>query len=255
MANYAGHIPDDSEFRNMRENWINRMGESNALREQAIALSIASSKFNYGYQWEWCGVPIIRHPDDIVLQQEIMWSLKPSRVIETGVARGGSLVLSSSLMKILGKESKVLGIDIEIHQHALDSLKSWTENGDISLFEADSTSKHAQESVSAFVNGETDPALLILDSNHTHSHVLDELLTYSDLLPINSIIMVADTIVEEMPEDFYPNRPWGRGNNPMTAVREFLLTSSDWSLDSKWSRRSLLGECRDGIIVKNSAVS
>ncbi len=255
MANYAGRIPDDSEFRNMRENWIYRMGESNALREQAIALSIASSEFSYGYQWEWCGVPIIRHPDDIVLQQEIMWSLKPSRVIETGVARGGSLVLSSSLMKILGKESKVLGIDIEIHQHALDSLKSWTENGDISLFEADSTSKHAQDSVSAFVGGVTDPVLLILDSNHTHSHVLDELLTYSDLLPIDSIIMIADTIVEEMPEDFYPNRPWGRGNNPMTAVREFLSTNSDWSLDSKWSRRSLLGECRDGVIVKNSGVS
>jgi cephalosporin hydroxylase len=158
-------------------------------------------------------------------------------------------------MKILGKESKVLGIDIEIHQHALDSLKSWTENGDISLFEADSTSKYAQESVRAFVSGVTDPVLLILDSNHTHSHVLDELLAFSDLLPIDSIIMIADTIVEEMPEDFYPNRPWGRGNNPMTAVREFLSTNSDWSLDSKWSRRSLLGECRDGIIIKNGVAS
>jgi cephalosporin hydroxylase len=255
MTNYAGRIPNDSEFRNMREKWINQMSKSNALREQAIELSIASSKFSYGYQWEWCGVPIIRHPDDIVLQQEIMWCLKPSRVIETGVARGGSLVLSSSLMKILGKESKVLGIDIEIHTHALDSLMPWTENGDISLIEADSTSKYAQESVHDFVSGVTDPVLLILDSNHTHSHVLDELMTYSDSLPINSIIMVADTIVEEMPEDFYPDRPWGRGNNPMTAVREFLSTNSDWSLDLNWSRRSLLGECRDGIIVKNGLAS
>ncbi len=255
MTNYAGRIPDDSEFRNMRGKWIDQMSRSNALREQAIELSIASSKFSYGYQWEWCGVPIIRHPDDIVLQQEIMWSLKPSRVIETGVARGGSLVLSSSLMKILGKESKVLGIDIEIHTHALDSLMPWTENGDISLIEADSTSKYAQESVRDFVSGVTDPVLLILDSNHTHSHVLDELMTYSDSLPINSIVMVADTIVEEMPEDFYPDRPWGRGNNPLTAVREFLSTHSDWSLDLRWSRRSLLGECRDGIIVKNGLAS
>lgn len=236
----------------MRENWICQMSQSNSLRKQAIELSIASSKFSYGYQWEWCGVPIIRHPDDIVLQQEIMWKLKPSRVIETGVARGGSLVLSSTLMKMFSKESKVLGIDIKIYPHALDSLKSWTQNGDIALIEADSTSKYARESVLAFVNGVANPVLLILDSNHSHSHVLGELVAYSDLLPIGSIIIVADTIVEEMPEDFYPDRPWGRGNNPMTAVREFLSTNSDWTLDSRWSRRSLLGECRDGVIIKNS---
>ena len=251
MKKYAGHIPDDSEFRTMRDNWIHNMSQSDSLRKQAIELSVASSKFNYGYQWEWCGVPIIRHPDDIVLQQEIMWSLKPSRVIETGIARGGSLVLSSSLMKILGKESKVLGIDIDIHQHALNSLRTWTQNGDILLIEADSTSRYAREKVSTFVSGVSDPILLILDSNHTHSHVLRELTAFSGLLPVGSVIMVADTIVEEMPRDFYPNRPWSRGNNPMTAVREFLSSNKEWSLDTKWTRRSLLGECRDGILFKS----
>ena len=252
MSDYAGLIPDDSGFRKSRDSLKFQMGNSDSLRQQAVELSIAGNKFGYGYQWEWCGVPIIRHPDDIVLQQEIMWDLKPSRVIETGVARGGSLVLSSSLMKILGLESKVLGIDIEIFPHAFDSLAAWTASGNISLLEADSISEYAKEEVESFLSGTTSPVLLILDSNHTHSHVLNELNTYSELLPVNSIIIVADTIVEEMPHDFYSDRPWGRGNNPMTAVREFLAENRDYSLDTRWSRRSLLGECRDGILIKGN---
>lgn len=255
MTDYAGRIPDDSEFRKNRDSLKSQMSQSDSLRAQAIELSIASNEFGYGYQWEWCGVPIIRHPDDIVLQQEIMWDLKPSRVIETGVARGGSLVLSSSLMKMSGNQSKVLGIDIEIFPHALDSLAFWTETGDISLLEADSTSQNAQDAVKSFLSSTTDPVLLILDSNHTHSHVLGELIVYSKLLPLHSIIIVADTIVEEMPPDFYPNRPWGRGNNPLTAIREFLLTNGEWSPDPRWSRRSLLGECRDGILRKIAPTS
>jgi len=252
LSDYAGLIPDDSGFRKSRDSLKFQMGNSDSLRQQAVELSIAGNKFGYGYQWEWCGVPIIRHPDDIVLQQEIMWDLKPSRVIETGVARGGSLVLSSSLMKILGLESKVLGIDIEIFPHAFDSLAAWTASGNISLLEADSISEYAKEEVESFLSGTTSPVLLILDSNHTHSHVLNELNTYSELLPVNSIIIVADTIVEEMPHDFYSDRPWGRGNNPMTAVREFLAENRDYSLDTRWSRRSLLGECRDGILIKGN---
>jgi cephalosporin hydroxylase len=155
-------------------------------------------------------------------------------------------------MTILGLESKVLGIDIEIFPHAFDSLAAWTASGNISLLEADSISEYAKEEVESFLSGTTSPVLLILDSNHTHSHVLNELNTYSELLPVNSIIIVADTIVEEMPHDFYSDRPWGRGNNPMTAVREFLAENRDYSLDTRWSRRSLLGECRDGILIKGN---
>lgn len=249
-ASYSHEIPDGSEFTRTRNLWRTDMGNSQELRDRAIELTVTSNKFQYGYQWEWCGVPIIRHPDDIVLQQEIMWSLKPTHVIETGVARGGSLTLSSSLMEIAGYQSKVLGIDIQILPHAIEALKPWTLDGRIELLESDSTSSIAINATKVFLGNIQTPVLLVLDSNHSHEHVLNELQTLAPLLPVGSTVIVADTIVEEMPEDYYPNRPWGRGNNPLTAVKKFLNLNSDFQLDLRWSRRSLMGECRDGILIK-----
>ena len=251
-ASYSHDIPDGSEFSRTRNLWRTAMGNSQELRDKAMELTVTSNEFQYGYQWEWCGVPIIRHPDDIVLQQEIMWSLKPTRVIETGVARGGSLALSSSLMEIAGYPSKVLGIDIQILPHATEALKPWTVGGRIELLESDSTSSIAKKAVKDFLGGNETAALLVLDSNHSHEHVLSELQALAPMLPIGSIVIVADTIVEEMPQDYYPNRPWGRGSNPLTALNEFLSLNPNFQLDKRWSRRSLMGECRDGIIIRTS---
>ena len=231
-SSYSESIPDDSEFRSARNLWRVDMGSSSDLREKAIQLTIAADVFHYGYQWEWCGVPIIRHPDDIVLQQEIMWELKPTHVIETGVARGGSLTLSSSLLELNGLQSRVLGIDVQILPHTVHALEPWTIDERIKLLECDSA--------------------LVLDSNHSHDHVLRELNALAVLLPVGSVIVVADTLVEELPHDYCSNRPWGRGNNPLTAVNEFLRNNLDFELDQRWCRRSLMGECRDGILIRVS---
>jgi cephalosporin hydroxylase len=251
-SSYSENIPDDSEFRSTRNLWRKDMAISADLREKAIQLTVAANEFFYGYQWEWCGVPIIRHPDDIVLQQEIMWALKPSHVIETGVARGGSLTLSSSLLELNGLQSRVLGIDIQILPHTIEALKPWTNNERIKLVECDSASSNAISAVQGFLSDGCDRALLVLDSNHSHDHVLGELMALAVLLPVGSIIIVADTLIEELPEDYCANRPWGRGNNPLTAVNEFLEKNSDFKLDPRWCRRSLMGECRDGIIIRVS---
>jgi cephalosporin hydroxylase len=248
---YANDIPDSGSFSLEREGWRKNLGQSEKLRSQAIALTIASDDFKYGYQWEWCGVPIIRHPDDMVLQQEIMWELKPSKVIETGIARGGSIALSSSLQEIMGMESSVLGLDIQILPHTLDSLHEWLSSQKIILSECDTATEIAAKIVRDFIGDDSSPMLLILDSNHTHDHVLSELLILSPLLPSGSVIMVADTIIEEMPEGFYPDRPWGKGNNPLSAVNVFLELNHEYSRAEKWSRRSLMGEFRDGILLKN----
>lgn len=151
------------------------MASDSALRQKAIDLTIASNIHNYGYQWEWCGVPIIRHPDDIVLQQEIMWHLRPSYVVETGVARGGSLVLSSTLMAMTGTLGKVFGLDLQILPHAIDSPQQWILSQQIELFECDSASNKAIERTKIFLSGVNSPCLLALDSNHSHEHVLREL--------------------------------------------------------------------------------
>ena len=247
---YDQSVPDANEFLNTREKGRAELGADEVLRSHAIELVAESYNHNYGYQWEWCGVPIIRHPDDIVLQQEIMWNLKPTRVIETGVARGGSMVLSASLMSMIGTVPRVLGLDIQILPHAHGSLKRWTDEGDIELFEGDSTSDAAISRVKTFVNNVSEPCLLILDSNHSHEHVFSELNSLAPLLPIGSIVIVADTIIEEMPENYYPNRPWGRGNNPYTAAQQFLKMNGNFEMSPQWSRRSLLGECRNGILQR-----
>jgi len=247
---YDQNVPDGNEFQDFRKQWRTALGADEVLRGQAIELIVESNKHNYGYQWEWCGVPIIRHPDDIVLQQEIMWNLKPARVIETGVARGGSLALSASLMSMVGNKPRVLGLDIQILQHAHSSLKDWVEQGSIELFEDDSTSTAAIKRVENFLYQVTEPCLLILDSNHSYEHVLRELNSLAPLLPIGSNVIVADTIVEEMPENYYPNRPWGKGDNPYTSVQRFLELNNNFQMDLRWCRRSLMGECRDGVLFR-----
>ena len=249
---YSNEIPGSDDFLKQRLKWRKDLAQSDSLRKQAVELTITSDEFKYGYQWEWCGVPIIRHPDDIVLQQEIMWATKPAKVIEAGVARGGSVVLSSSLLDLVSKEGVVLGLDIQILPHTFEALDLWTSSGKIILQECDTSTETAAKIVEEFIGNESSPVLLILDSNHTHDHVLAELLTLTPFLPHGSVVMVADTIIEEMPSGHYPDRPWGKGDNPLTAVNEFLMLNPNFARDESWSRRSLMGEFRDGILLKHS---
>jgi cephalosporin hydroxylase len=155
------------------------------------------------------------------------------------------------LLDLASKGGEVLGLDIQILEHTFEALEPWTSSGKIILEQCDTSTNNASEIVRKFIGNEISPVLLILDSNHTHDHVLAELLTLTPLLPSSSVVMVADTIIEEMPSDHYPDRPWGKGDNPLTAVNEFLKSNSNFSRDENWSRRSLMGEFRDGILLKH----
>lgn len=252
IPKYIQDVPSNESFLFQRNNWRSNLGLDLNIRSKAITLIVDANKYKYGYQWEWCGVPIIRHPDDIVLQQEIVWNLKPSHIIETGIARGGSLVLSASLMEVSGMKANVLGLDVQIFPHTHEALQNWVESKKIQIHEVSSTSSQAGEIVKEFIKNCSGPALLILDSDHSHSHVLNELNTLGKLLPKGSIVMVADTIISEMPNDTYPDRPWTKDRNPLSAIMEFLDNNPNFKLDKEWSRRSLMGECRDGILRKIS---
>lgn len=150
-----------------------------------------------------------------------------------------------------GIEPRVLGIDIQILPHAQTAVVSSPFAGGISLWEGDSASVEARHIVQEFLALAPDaPGLLILDSNHTHAHVLAELVSLSSLLPVGSFILVADTLIAEFPDDHYPDRPWGEGNNPLTAVRAFLEQNSNFQLSPEWARRALVTEFRDGILEK-----
>jgi cephalosporin hydroxylase len=228
------------------------MADDDSLREQALALQVSANMYGYGYQQLWCGVPIIRLPDDILLLQEIIHERKPSCVVETGIARAGSLLLNASLMEIAGLQPAVLGIDIQVFPHARKAIEDSRYAMGINLLESDSTSKESIQAVGQFIGAHKSrgPVLLVLDSNHVHSHVLKELSCLTPLLPSGSITIVADTIVESMPSHIYENRPWGRGNNPLTALHEFLENNQEWEMAVKWHRRGLLSEFHDGVIQR-----
>ena len=236
----------------MRAAWIAALGQDDELRDQALALQGAAERHRYGYHAHWCGVPIIRLPDDILVFQEIVWTLRPAFIVETGVARGGSLALSASLMSMCGLPSRVLGLDIQILDHARRAVQSLPWSDGITLWEGDSSGQDAAEAVRSFVASSPQgrPGILVLDSDHSQEHVLRELMTLAPEMPVGSIVQVADTIIEEFDPGHYPDRPWGKGNSPLTAVNEFLSIDPRFERSQMWSRRALVTEFRDGTLQR-----
>lgn len=246
-------VPDDADFRDLREVKRAALASAHSLRKQALDLQLAAEEYGYTYSFEWCGVPVVRLPDDIMIFQEIVWSVRPSFIIESGIARGGGLLLSASLMEMAGLHPRVLGIDIQILPHSYEAVRDSRYSAMIEMLEADSIGAVSVHEVRTFVErSPAGPGVLVLDSNHTHQHVLEELRRLAGQMPVGSIVIVADTLVEELPEHSYPDRPWDRGDNPMTAVRDFLTESDDFELATRWARRGLVTENRDGVLVKVS---
>jgi cephalosporin hydroxylase len=253
IPEHQTQIPNDEEFNSSRASWREGSARDEGLRNLAINFQIECAKYNYTYQFEWMGVPIIRLPDDIVILQEVIWNLKPSKIIETGIARGGSLILSASLMKMISGHANVLGLDLQIFPHTKNAIENSQFADSLKMWEGDSSSASAVDVVKEFLKEEDKPCLLILDSDHTHSHVLNELNALAPLLPAQSIVMVADTLIEELPVDFYSDREWAPGNNPLTALNEFLAENGEsFKREFQWGRRAVQSEFRDGIISKIS---
>ncbi len=195
-------------------------------------------------------MPIIRLPEDILLQQEIIWKEKPDLVIEVGVARGGGLVLNASLQAMAGIPPRVLGVDNKIFQHTRDSIESNPYSSAITLLEGDSVSQTIVDQVADFTSG-SKKALLVLDSDHSSDHVYKELSSYAPLLSAGSVVIVCDTLIDELPPGTYQNRTWSNGKGPLDAVQKFLDKNDDFEPFMSDDTRSLiLTEIRDGIIRK-----
>jgi len=182
------------------------------------------------------GRPIIQYPQDMVALQEIIWDMKPDVVLETGIAHGGSLVFSASMLQLLGGEGFVLGVDIDIRAHNRAAIEAHPMAPRIRMIQGSSVDEGTAEQVRQALAGCTNP-LVVLDSNHTHEHVLRELELYSPLVRKGGWLIVFDTVVEVMPGDFYPDRPWGLGDNPMTAVDAFLKANDRFVIDEAMDAR------------------
>jgi cephalosporin hydroxylase len=207
----------------------------------------AISKHKYTYQFSWLGRPIIQLAQDMLAVQELIWETKPDLIVETGIAHGGSLIYYASLLELIGGEGGVLGIDIDIREHNRVEIVKHPMFKRISMLEGSSTDDIIVREVYK-IAGDKQRVMVVLDSNHTHEHVLKELQLYSPLVTKDCYLVVFDTLIEDMPEDSFPDRPWGRGNNPKTAVWEFLKTNDRFKIDKEIEGKLVITTAPDGYL-------
>lgn len=203
--------------------------------------------YKYAYNFTWLGRPIIQLPQDMVAVQEIIWAQQPDLIIETGVAHGGSIIFYASLLKLLGGERKVLGIDIDIRDHNRTAIENHPVYSHVELIEGSSIDENTFAMVKNIAKNYK-KIMVVLDSNHTHSHVLDELNLYSELVSKDNYLIVMDTLVDDMPEVFFEDRPWGRGDNPKTAVNAFLKDNTRFVIDKDIEAKILITVAPSGYL-------
>jgi len=240
-------VSDIEQFQADRRAEVAAMRSDTRLQAQALDLVDASMPHRYTYHFDWLGLPIIQLPTDMVALQEILWNVKPRVVVETGVARGGSLAFSASILQLLGGDGIVVGIDIDIRDHNRKAIEAHPLADRIVLVEGSSVDPGVVEAVHGHA-ADRQPAVVILDSLHTHDHVLAELRAYSNLVHEGSYLIVFDTTIEDLPPDRFPDRPWGVGDNPMTAVAAFLEESDGFVIDEDVDAKLLLTAARRGYL-------
>lgn len=203
------------------------------------------SPHKYAYNFSWMGRPIIQFPQDMMAMQEILWSVKPDLVIEAGVAHGGSILYYASLLELIG-HGEVLGVDIDIRPHNREAIESHPMSRRVRLLQGSSIEAATIDQVRALAHGKR--AVVVLDSNHTHDHVLAELRAYAPLVCQGGYCVVMDTLIEDMPARLVGDRPWGLGNNPKTAVQQFLRESRDFEIDADLESKLLITVAPSGYL-------
>jgi len=221
---------------------------NDSLKDAAAKFNEASNKAQYSYNFSWMGRPIIQYPQDMIAMQELIWQIKPDLIIETGIAHGGSLIYYASLLELIGK-GEVLGIDIDIRKHNREEIEKHPMFKRIRMIQGSSIDRDIAAQVKKETEGKEN-VLVCLDSNHTHEHVLQELEYYAPLVTRGSYIVVFDTIVEDMPDDYLPGRAWSRGDNPKTAVWQFLEKNDQFTIDKDIDDKLLISVAPGGYLKR-----
>jgi len=239
------------QFEMEKKSNIQTQGTNPQILNRSRELFIEMNKTKYSYNFSWMGRPIIAYPQDMIAMQEIIWEVKPDLIIETGVAHGGSIVYYASLLELIGQDGLVIGIDIDIRQHNRSLIESHPMMKRIKLIEGSSIDQNVVDQVN-MIASQKKKIMVCLDSNHTHDHVLNELKLYAPLVTEGSYCIVFDTVVEDLPADYKWDRPWGIGNNPKTAVYEFLNNNSSFEIDKSINDKLLISVAPDGYLKKLS---
>ncbi|MDR7947311.1 cephalosporin hydroxylase family protein [Achromobacter aegrifaciens] len=240
------------------------MGEDSDLGSKTSSWLQTANGQKYSYHFDWLGLPIIQYPQDIVAMQELIWAVKPDLIIETGIARGGSLVFSASMLALLDmadaietgttidprkSKRKVLGVDIDIRDHNRTAIEAHPMATRIQMIQGSSIAPETVAQVLAAAAG-YERILVCLDSNHTHEHVLAELEAYAPLTSPGSYCVVFDTVIEDLPASMFPDRPWGPGNNPKTAVWEYLKSHAEFEIDRTIPDKLQITVAPDGFLKR-----
>lgn len=241
---------------------ISAVSGNRSLINSAKTFILESIEAGYSYNYHWMGRPIIQYPQDMVAMQELVWNVKPDLIIEAGIAHGGSLIMNASFLALLDycdaissgvmldpktPKRKVLGIDIDIRPHNLKAIDNHPMSNRIDMIQGSSIDPTIIQKVKEYAKGYKN-IMVCLDSNHTHDHVLAELQAYANLTSKGSYCVVFDTVVEDMPKSLSGDRPWGPGDNPKTAVWEFLINNSDFEIDIDIQNKLLITVAPDGYL-------
>ncbi len=236
------------KFNKERIRDINRMLRNKEFFNLSRKWLAKSIKYKYNYNYTWLGRPIIKYPDDIVVMQEILNKVKPDVVIETGIAHGGSVIFTASILKMIGKKNfKVIGIDIDIRKHNLKEIKKSIVYNHLDLIEGSSIDNKIFNKVKKKI-GKNKKTLVILDSNHSYKHVIEELELYSKIVSKNSYIILPDTYIDFMPKGTF--KKWKVGNNTYTALVEFLSKNKNFKIDLEANKKSLISEAIKGYVKR-----
>jgi cephalosporin hydroxylase len=207
-----------------------------------------SVKSKYMYNFSWMGRPIIQYPQDMVAMQELIWEVKPDLIIETGIAHGGSIIYYASLLELIGN-GEIIGIDIDIREHNRKEIEAHSMFKRIKLIQGSSIAPEIVNQVKEMAKGKKS-VMLLLDSNHTHEHVLGELNAFADLVTPGNYCVVFDTIVEDLDKTFDWLGRWGVGDNPKTAVHAFLKENKNFVIDPAYFNKTLISVCPDGCLKR-----
>lgn len=227
---------------------ITKQGSDESLLKLALKYINDSAKYKYVYNFLWLGRPIIQFPQDMVAIQEIIWRVKPDFIIETGIAHGGSIIFSASILEMIGSKGRIIGIDIDIRKHNRIAIVKHPLYKRITMLEGSSVELEIVRKVTEMTKGKK--TMVFLDSLHTHSHVLKELNLYSKLVSKGSYLVVFDTVVQFMNKKSFPNRPWDKNDNPYTAVQEFLIKNKHFIIDSEIDNKLLISSAPMGYLKR-----
>lgn len=231
---------------------IDANGCDRELKKHAADLLLASLSSRYSYNFSWLGRPIIQYPQDMVAMQQIIWAVQPEAIVETGIAHGGSLIFSASMLELNAAcggpaGAEVIGVDIDIRPHNRKAIEAHPLARRITMIQGSSIAPDIVAEVRNRVSGKQ-RVMVCLDSNHTHDHVLAELEAYAPLTSVGSYCVVFDTVIEDVPAHMFSDRPWGPGNNPKTAVQQYLKSHPEFEVDERIDRQLLISVAPGGYL-------